>query len=44
MKGRKTGGKKMISKKVKEKPSDKPMSHGDKHKALMDRISGDPEV
>jgi hypothetical protein len=37
----KTGGKKSAKKPPK---ADKPMSHGDKHKAMMERIKGDPEV
>lgn len=41
----KTGGKyKSPSKKAKPMKSDKPMSHGQKHDAMMDRIKGDPEV
>jgi hypothetical protein len=39
----KTGGK-PGKKKPAPKKSEKPMSHGDKHKAMMDRITGDPEV
>ena len=40
---RKTGGK-TAKKKPAPPKADKPMSHGDKHKAMMDRIVGDPEV
>ena len=38
----KTGGK--AGKKKMPPKSEKPMSHGDKHKGMMDRIKGDPEV
>jgi hypothetical protein len=42
MKG-KTGGKKGKKPMPMKKGSDKPMSHGEKHKGMMDRIQGDPE-
>jgi len=40
----KTGGKATKKKSMPSKKPDKPMSHGDKHKSMMDRIKGDPEV
>lgn len=41
----KTGGKKAAKKKTppRKAPVEKPMSHGEKYKAMMDHIPGDPE-